>query len=322
MLYITVMKYLFYQLLIILSINAAAQEHEVITTNSERDLIPEGIAIDNKTGTIYVSSINRHKIISINNGKAKDFIKADQDGFMEGLGLKIDEKRRWLWALSVLRDGSFFYSKVHAFDIATGKTMQQYSIQDTIPHLFNDLAIAANGNLFITDTYFSAVYKVNPAAKKLELLICSSLLDYPNGLTFGNNCLYIATYRNGLVLLDTTTKEIKKLGGVSDTTIALGLDGLVFSNNTLTGVYNTGSTPGQNCIIQYFLSANGDRVEREEILVQGHSSFADPTTAALFNKRLYVLANSHLDVFNTNKTSTKGIEDKLKPVTILVYKLE
>jgi hypothetical protein len=224
--------------------------------------------------------------------------------------------------LSVLRDSSFFYSKVHAFDIATGKTMQQYSIQDTIPHLFNDLAIAANGNLFITDTYFSAVYKVNPAAKKLELLICSSLLDYPNGLTFGNNCLYIATYRNGLVLLDTTTKEIKKLGGVSDTTIALGLDGLVFSNNTLTGVYNTGSTPGQNCIIQYFLSANGDRVEREEILVQGHSSFADPTTAALFNKRLYVLANSHLDVFNTNKTSTKGIEDKLKPVTILVYKLE
>lgn len=315
------MKRLIFLLIIIASFNAPAQRPEVITVGSEIDLIPEGIAIDNKTGTIYISSINKHKIVAFKNGKTKDFIKADQDGFMEGLGLKVDEKRGWLWALSVLRKDKWFYSKVHAFDLRSGKTMQQYSIQDTLPHLFNDLAIANDGNLFITDTYFSALYKLNPVAKKLELFIQSPLLRYPNGLAFGNEHLYVATYRNKIVRLDTATKQIKKLSGITDTTIALGLDGLVFQSNTLLGVFNTGDPSSKNCIIQYSLSTRGDSIESEKIVEQGNVSFADPTTAALYKNRLYVIANSHLDVFNANKTSTKGIEDKLRPVTVLVYKL-
>jgi outer membrane protein assembly factor BamB len=313
------MKAIVFLSIIICFIDASAQRAKVITIGSERDLVPEGIAIDSKTGTIYISSINKHKIIAFNNGKTKDLITTDQDGFMEGLGLKVDEKRRWLWALSVLKNEKWFYSKVHAFDLETGKTMQQYSIQDTLPHLFNDLVITDNGNVFITDTYYSAVYKLDPKAKKLDLFIQSPLLRYPNGLTFGNDRLYIATYRNTIVTLDTATKEIKKLNGISDTTIALGLDGLLFQNNTLLGVYNIGDPPSKNCIIQYSLSGNGDSVQTEKIIDQGNPSFADPTTAALYKNRLYVIANSHLDAFNANKTSTKGIEEKLKPVTLLVY---
>ncbi len=316
-------KYLLIFALFTLSIQVSAQQPAVIVTSSERDFIPEGIEIDNKTGIIYISSINRHKIIAVNKkGKHKDFIKPGQDGFKEGLGLKIDYNRRWLWVISVLTEGKVFLSKIHAFDLRTGKTMQQYSIQDTLPHLFNDLVIAPDGNIFITDTYFTAVYKLDPVAKKLELFIQSPLLRYPNGLAFGNNKMYIATYRNGIVSLDTTSKEIKKIRGVADTTIALGLDGLVFRNNSLFGVFNTGSPDSKNCVIQYFLSANGESIEREKILDQGNPLFADPTTAALYRNKLYVIANSHLDVFNANKTSTKGIENKLRPVTILVYKLD
>jgi sugar lactone lactonase YvrE len=215
-----------------------------------------------------------------------------------------------------------FYSKVHAFDLKTGKTMQQHGIQDTLPHLFNDLAITSDGNLFITDTYHSSLYKLDPVAKKLELFLQSPLSRYPNGLVFGNGKLYMATYANGLVMFDTTTKKIQRLGGTADTTISLGLDGLVFDNNTLFGVYNTGAEPSKNCIMQYFLSTGGDSIVKEQIVERGNPSFADPTTAALHKNRLYVIANSHLDVYNKNKTSTRGIEGMLKPVTILVYKLK
>jgi streptogramin lyase len=317
------MKYFLFSILCFVCLNITAQQAKVITTDSERDFIPEGIAIDNRSGTIYISSINKHKIISIDkNGKHKNFITPGQDGFKEGLGLKVDEKRRWLWALSVYREAKNFHSAIYAFELSTGKTMQQYHIQDTLPHLFNDLVIAPDGNVFITDTYFTAVYKLNPVAEQLELFIQSPLLRYPNGLDFGNNKLYIATYRNGIVSLDTTTKEIKKIAGVADTTIALGLDGLVFYNNSLIGVYNTGDPSSKNCVIQYQLSVNGDEVVSETILDQGNPLFADPTTAALFNNNLYVIANSHLDVFNRNNTSTKGIENRLRPVTLLVYKLK
>ena len=48
----------------------------------------------------------------------------------------------------------------------------------------------------------------------------------------------------------------------------------------------------------------------------------DPTTAALHKNQLYVLANSHLDAYNANKTSVKGIENKLKKPLILVMPLQ
>ncbi|MGZ8537972.1 MAG: hypothetical protein ACXWV9_06880 [Flavisolibacter sp.] len=37
----------------------------IISTNSENDLIPEGMAIDPRTGTIYFRSIAKQKIITV-----------------------------------------------------------------------------------------------------------------------------------------------------------------------------------------------------------------------------------------------------------------
>ena len=54
---------------------------------------------------------------------------------------------------------------------------------------------------------------------------------------------------------------------------------------------------------------------------KGNPAFADPTTAAAYRKKLYVIANSHLDQFNANRESVKGIEDRLTPLKLLVYPL-
>lgn len=317
------MKPMFFLLAVFVSAFLNAQQPTVIQAEAETDLIPEGIAIDNRTGTIYLTSINRHKIIAVDHqGKARDFITAGQDGFLEGLGLKVDEKRGWLWALSVLREGRQFSSRIHAFDLATGKTVQQYGIRDTVPHLFNDLAIDHNGNIFLTDTYFSAVYKLEPERKALSLFLQSPGLRYPNGLVFGNGHLYIATYRNGLVRLDTATKRLEKLSGIKDTVISHGLDGLVYRDGALYGVYNIGKERGEDCVIRYHLTEDGTGVQSETLLAKGHASMEDPTTAALYQNKLYVLANSHLDAYNANQTSVKGIEDKLKKPLILVVPLQ
>lgn len=316
------MKSIFFLLAVFVSAFLQAQEPAVIQAEAETDLIPEGIAIDHRTGKIYITSINRHKIIAVDQqGAASDFITSNQDGFLEGLGLKVDEKRGWLWALSVLREGKQFFSRIHAFDLETRKTVQQYGIQDTVPHLFNDLTLDDNGNLFLTDTYFSAVYKLEPEQKRLSLFLQSPGLRYPNGLVFGKGHLYIATYQNGLVRLDTATKKLEKLTGIKDTAISHGLDGLVYQNGALFGVYNIGKEPADDCVIRYHLTEDGTGVQTETLLSKGHPAMEDPTTAALYNQKLYVLANSHLDVYNANKTSVKGIENKLKKPVILVVPL-
>ena len=306
-------------------ISALAQEKPtVINTTGTELLIPEGIAVDESTGDIYVSSINKHKIIIINkNGSHRDFIPENHDKFLEGLGMKIDTRRNWLWVTSNRQQGKQYTSQVHAFDLTKGQTQQYYVLTDTIPHLFNDLIVDRDGKILITDTYYSAVYTIDPVSQQLSLLVKSPNFDYPNGLVRSNTGkLYIATYRNGLMMLDTDTKKLTPLTGFKDSTLAYALDGLVIWNNTLIGVYNLGPDRSKNSVIQYMLSKDGTTITSERFIDRGHSSFHEPTTAALAGNHLYVLANSHLATYNANKESVIGVETKLTPVAIVRYDLK
>ena len=295
----------------------------VIQVN-QNTLIPEGIAINPRNGDIYISSIAKQKIIKIDKkGRASDFIHQTEKNFLEGLGMKVDVKRKILWCLSNKANGKWFTSQIHGFDLALGKAKFHHSFKDTIPHLLNDLVIDEDGNLLITDTYFSSIYKFFPASEKLEILIKGPQIKYPNGLAFGKHKqLFVATYGTGLLQIDLQTKSIKKLEGFTDSLIAYGLDGLMYKDNYLYGVYNAGKARESDAVIRYQLDQKEQRIESEKLLDRGNKNFVDPTTAAIHKNKLYVIANSHLDQFNKNKESVSGIEDALLPLKLLVYDLK
>lgn len=305
--------------------NLAAQTSpKVIATHTEKDVIPEGITIDPATGTVYVSSIFLQKIIAINNdGSHKDFIKTGQDGFLEGLGMKVDAKKNWLWIVSNQKQGNWYISYVHAFDIKTSAVKQSYVMKDTVRHLLNDLILHPDGKVYITDTYGASIYEVDPVKQQFNLFIKDTLIAWPNGMAYnaaGN--VYVATYSHGLMQLDTRTKKITPLKGYTDSLKAFNLDGLVFWNNHIIGIYNGAPTNKENAIVQYTLNENGDKIISEKIIDKGNEWFHDPTTAAVLGNKLYVLANSYLGEYNANKETAKGIVDKLGPVVVLVYDLK
>ncbi|HEX7844692.1 MAG TPA: hypothetical protein VF476_02765, partial [Chitinophagaceae bacterium] len=205
-----------------------------------------------------------------------------------------------------------------------GKTMHRFAIMDTIPRLFNDLVIDQSGSLFITDTYHSSVYKYDPAKKDLGVFFQdTSAFKWPNGIDFLDaNNLAVATYGNGLVRINIQSKEISVLPGYTDKSFAFGLDGLVVTGDHLYGVYNAGKGGyASNAIIKYTLDKKKQQIVSEVVLDKGNPAFADPTTAAALANKLYVIANSHLDHFNANKETVKGIEDKLTPLKLIVYSL-
>jgi streptogramin lyase len=313
----------FFSLLIAMNLTAQSGP-TVITTKTEKDVIPEGIAVDAGSGTIYVSSIFLKKIIAINSdGSHKDFIKSGQDGFLEGLGMKVDPQKQWLWIVSNQKQGDGSISYVHAFDIKTGAVKQKYELKDARRHLLNDLIIHPGGRIYITDTYDSSVYELDPVNQKLSLFARDALIAWPNGIvcnTDGN--LYLATYSHGLMQLDITSKKLRPLQGYTDSTKAYNLDGLVFWNNNIIGVYNGAETNKNNAIVQYSLNAGGDKIISEKIIDKGNALFHDPTTAAVSGNKLYVLANSYLGEYNANKESAMGIADKLGPVVVIVYELK
>jgi DNA-binding beta-propeller fold protein YncE len=318
-------KFLFGFIGLTVVLNLAAQSGpRIITTHTEKDVIPEGIAVNPANGMIYVSSIVLKKIIAINNdGSHKDFIKSGQDEFLEGLGMKIDSKKQWLWVVSNQTQDNWFISRVHAFDIKTGSVKQKYVIKDTARHLLNDLILHPDGKIYITDTYGASIYEVDPKRQTLNLFVRDSLIAWPNGITCNaTGKVYVATYSHGLMQLDLPSKKLTPLKGYTDSTMAYNLDGLVFWNNNIIGVYNGAKTNKDNSILQYALNKSGDKIVNEKIIDKGNELFHDPTTAAILGNKLYVLANSYLGEYNANKESAKGISDQLGPVTVLVYELK
>jgi len=304
--------------------SSAQIKPEVIFTKTEKDVIPEGITINPADKTIYVSSIAQKKIIAIDtNGMHQDFIKNNQDEFLEGLGMKIDARKQWLWAVSNQKQDKWYISQVHAFDLKTKMVKQQYTVKDTGQHGFNDLILHPNGKVYITDTYGASIYEADPTRQKLGVFIHDSLIAYPNGITCNKQGkIYIATYSHGLMQLDVTSKKLTPLTGYIDSVKAFALDGLVFWNKTIIGVYNGAEKNSDNSIVQYFLNDDGDKIINERIIDKGNSLFHETTTAAVLENNLYVLSNSYLAAYNANKESVAGIEDKLGSVTILVYKLK
>jgi streptogramin lyase len=289
-------------------------DYKVIITKTQREVIPEGITVNPVDGKIYVSSIALQKIIAIDtNGAHKDFIKTGQNGFLEGLGMKIDAKKQWLWVVANQKQSQWYKSQVHAFDLKTGSVKQRYEIQDTVRHLFNDLILHSNGQVYITDTYGSSIYKVDPVKQELKLFIQDSLLLHANGITCNEKGRIYVASSHGLLQLDVASKKISPLT-YKDFKKALWMDGLVYWNNSIIGV-------ADSTIMQYHLNREGNQIVSERIIDEANHHFQEPTTAVVFSNKLYVLANSHLAAYNKNKESVKGIENELSPVVIVVYPL-
>ncbi len=309
-------SFLFSTVFLMIAVRVMSQvPYDVISTNTEKDLIPEGIAIDPHNKKIYVSSIALKKVVSIDqSGTYRNFIGSNQDGFLEGLGIKIDEKKRWLWVVSNQRQGSWYTSQVHAFDLKTGSVKQHYVLRDTVEHLFNDLTLHPNNKVYVTDTFASSIYQVDPAGQKMELFIQDPMLARANGIAHnGKGRIFIAT-RNGLVQLDHQSKALTPLT-YSNSKTALWMDGIVYWNNSIIGV-------ADDVIMQYELDEDDNRITGERVIDKTNKHFHDPTTAALLSGKLYVLANSYLSAYNENKESVGGIENKLGHTVIVVYHLK
>ena len=79
------------------------QGHLVFTVR-QKDLIPEGLAINRKTGILYMGSLNRRKIVKISRtGAVTDLIHAGQYSIGPICGLKVEEADGSVWAKHLFR---------------------------------------------------------------------------------------------------------------------------------------------------------------------------------------------------------------------------
>lgn len=320
------MRILFTLTLLVYVVTAARSQSksEIAFTIPGKDLIPEGITVDPSTGDFYVSSIYKNKIVKYSKGITTDFIKTDQDGFMGGIGLHVDAKRNVLWACSGNIMGNKFRRGIFAYDLITGKLLEKVVFPtDTAKRFFNDLVIHNDGNIYITDTFDHSVWKWGRATGSREpvKLPLKGTVKWPNGIVLSpdNKFLFVAT-AEGIKRITIDTNEVKLLSMPAGALPSFGLDGLEFYDNSIVGVQNEYTSNREMKLMRYFLNKELDGISRAEVMDTGNTFFDVPTTLAIYNNVVYVLANSQMNNLDQEKLTLKEPE-KLTVTYILKYVL-
>ncbi len=230
---------------------------KAVFTIKEPDLFPEGIACDERDGTLYISSVLKAKVVRIKAGGAvDDFIKSRQDGLCGTLGMKVDSKRHLLWVASSgspadpATDGK---SGLFAFDLATGKTVHKLLLSGAGAFLLNDLALDGSGHVYVTDTDTGAVMRTaNEFSSLIEFLPAGTLAG-PNGIAFSDDgkYLYVAASGRGIAVVDMSTQRVTTVTP-PDGAFVGGIDGLYFHKGALIAVQNGVGLPR---IVRYQLAS-------------------------------------------------------------------
>ncbi len=277
----------------------------VAFTINQPDLIPEGIAHDPVTRTFYLSSTYRRKIVAVGpDGEARDFTTEAQDGLLGVVGMKVDARRRVLWAaagdagrnmpmIGMLPAGEG-RSGLFQYDLRTGKLLRVLHPAGREKHFLNDLVVDGRGNVYVTDSVGGAIYTVRTGGARLEALIEAGRLPWPNGIAISGDqrTLFVAT-RDGHRAIDIATRRIRRLPSAVPVGSA---DGLAYHRGALIAVqpWEQGRV-----VVRYVLSPAADRIVRSDVLVADHPEHLQPTTAVVVGDQLHYIANSQLQLFRS-----------------------
>ncbi|MDC3960992.1 SMP-30/gluconolactonase/LRE family protein [Polyangium jinanense] len=295
-------------------------------TLDELDLVPEGITHDPATDTFYVGSIRHRKIVAVGkDGKARDFVRSAEDDLLSVLGMKVDAARRHLWVATFASKGMKGFSTemkgmaaLFQYDLDKGALLRKIVWKRPgEAHLFNDIALTAAGDVFVTDSEAGSVLALRAGTDTLEEVLPAGSFVYPNGIVLaeGGARLFVAHWR-GVAMIDLKSRDVRPLEAPAGVVLA-GIDGLALDGRRLVAVQNG---LGRARITRYHLDEGLSRVVREEILESGHPLFDGiPTTGVIARGSFYYLANANLRGFDEQGRPKPG--ENPRPSQVLAVPL-
>jgi hypothetical protein len=278
----------------------------------ERDLIPEGLAYDQKRNILYLSSLNRRKIVKIDSeGRTSDFVPAEVHKLLPVLGIRTDPTNETIWAASFEDSGS---TELLHFS-SDGGLLGRFSPIGNLKHGFNDLVVRRNGELIVTDSLSNEVVRFDARTHAFMPLKLHRALFYPNGIALAGDdvTVYVADAL-GIVKFSLVDGSSRDVNPGPRNTIA-GADGLYWYRGHLLAVQNGIGSPR---IALFKLSADGTQVVKTTVLENRTQFTLLPTTGAIKGNEFYFIANSQIDNLNGDKVMDKT---KLMQIQIAALRL-
>jgi len=293
--------------------NPPVQRARLAFTIAQRDLFPEGLAVDPAKRVFYMGSEYHNKIVRISEtGEVADFVKGKYDLMPVG-GVHVDASDHSVWCAT--DPGKKNRSEIVHFD-ARGNLLERYAPSVTGPYDLNDLVLRGKREIYLTDTEGNRVFLFDRESHRFSELNLGRPVFEPNGITVSDdgNVLYVGDDL-GVTRVDLRTHEANEVSPLEHDTMA-GTDGLYWYDKGLVAVeYGTGTFR----VMRWKLSADGSKVTSSEVLERGTEMVRDPTTGAIWGGKFYFMANTGIDNLDDGKIVDRT---KLETLRIAVLSLE
>lgn len=287
---------------------------------TEKSLIPEGTAFNQKTNTIYVGSIYKQKIIGITpEGKIIDIIARENFGTLSPLGMEMDNQTNTLWVNTAVAPivkhpaGTKRQAAILSFNPSTNELLKKYQTPATEGALLNDLTLSSNGNVYATETFAGNIFMIDKTRDQLELFCELKNYNHPNGIVYfeSQNCLFVAT-DEGIIKIDLSSKAINLIAA-EDQINTSTIDGLAIYENYFIGHQSTK-------VSKFYFDDDISKITSVEIFDSG-KELDSSTTGEIGNGYYYYIVNSQIKSGVNRDTKSIKPLDSLENLIIRRKKL-
>lgn len=265
-------------------------------------VFPEGITYDRTSNSFFTGSTNDGTLFrgDLASGQVNVFSAGGADGRTAAIGMKVDSKTRRLWVAGGATGLIFVYN------VDSGTLVRKYATPQAEQTFLNDIALAPNGDAYITDSRRPVLFKISGSSAQPGEL--ESWLDFAgtpvkftegatalNGIVVSQDGAYIVVVHSGdqklfrIAIAGKETSEVDLVG------IPQGGDGMVLDSQML---YVLTRTPSDMIVrIQMTPDFSSGTIKdnfRDD-------SFAFPTTIAKVDGRMLVV-NSQFNARSAGQT--------------------
>ena len=285
-----------------------------IASMREPDFVAEGIAWDEARQRLLVSSIRHRRIDAVRlDGSVSPLIDLARDSVRSPLGLAVDARRNRLWIATEwvpfaieANPADSGRAAILQFDVASGAMRRRYELpRDGSRHEPGDIAVAPNGDLFVSDGRAGVIYVIREGRTSLDTLVRVGPLVSPQGLAPDRDGkrIFVADYALGIVVVDRRTGVVERVPRPRDVA-ANGVDGLVLHGDRLIGVQN-GVTP--NRVVAFDLDATHSRIIGARTLARDTARIREPTHLVAVGDEIFYVANGGFGLYDEAGNLRPGV---------------
>ena len=185
------------------SASVAGAQGRAEVTLSDTAATPENVT-SSRDGTLYFGSMATGTIYRAAPGaaRAEPWILASAAGLTTVLGVLADDRTNTLWVCQNAAGGrggvpATGQTALRSFDLRTGAPKGTYPFPANAGFC-NDIAVAADGAVYASESYRGRVHRLRPGAAALEVWASDTAMNVIDGLAFlADGALYVNTFDTG-----------------------------------------------------------------------------------------------------------------------------